>query len=45
MPPSLVTGEAVGTAAGQISKSQSPDVHNVDIQRLRKRLQEMGQLI
>lgn len=45
MPPSLVTGEAAGIAAGQIYKSQSPDVHNVDIQRLRKRLQEVGQLI
>ena len=45
MPPCLVTGEAVGVAAGQIFKSKSPDVHNVDIQQLRKRLQEVGQLI
>lgn len=45
MPPSLVTGEAVGVAAGQICKSQSPDVHDVNIQQLRKRLQEVGQLI
>lgn len=36
MPPSLVTGEAVGVAAGQICKSKSPDIHNVDIQQLRK---------
>lgn len=45
MPPSLVTGEAVGVAAGQIYKSKSPDVHNVNIQQLRNRLQEVGQLI
>ena len=45
MPPSLVTGEAVGVAAGQICKSKSPDIHNVDIQKLRKRLKEVGQLI
>lgn len=45
MPPSLVTGEAVGVAAGQICKSKSPDVHQVDIQQLRKRLREEGQLI
>lgn len=45
MPPSLVTGEAVGTAAGQICKSKSPDVHNVDIKELRKQLQKAGQLI
>ena len=43
--PSLVTGEAVGVAAGQICKSKSPDIHNVDIQKLRKRLKEVGQLI
>lgn len=45
MPPSLVTGEAVGVAAGLIYKSQSPDSHHVDIAKLRKRLQEVGQLI
>lgn len=45
MPPSLVTGEAIGVAAGQICKSKSPDIHNADIQQLRKRLQEVGQLI
>ena len=37
--------EAVGVAAGQICKSKSPDIHNVDIQKLRKRLKEVGQLI
>lgn len=45
MPPSLVTGEAVGVAAGQICRSKSPDIHSVDIQQLRKRLKEVGQLI
>jgi hypothetical protein len=45
MPPCLVTGEAVGVAAGQIYQSKEPDVHAVDIKRLRNRLQEMGQLI
>lgn len=45
MPPSLVTGEAVGMAAGQICKSKSPDVHAVDTKYLRKRLQAVGQLI
>lgn len=45
MPPSLVTGEAVGVAAGLIYKSQSPDIHNTDIHQLRKHLQEAGQLL
>lgn len=45
MPPSLVTGEAVGVAAGQICKSGSPDIHGADIKGLRKRLQEVGQMI
>ena len=45
MPPCLVTGEAVGVAAGQISKSKAPDVHNVDIAKLRSRLKEVGQLL
>ncbi|MDR0697760.1 MAG: FAD-dependent oxidoreductase [Tannerella sp.] len=43
MPPCLVTGEAVGVAAGQIYRSKNPDVHAVDIKQLQKRLQEMGQ--
>ena len=45
MPPCLVTGEAVGVAAGQICRSKSPDVHNVDIKQLRNRLQQVGQLL
>lgn len=45
MPPSLVTGEAVGVAAAQVCKSESPDVHAVDTNRLRLRLKEMGQLL
>lgn len=45
MPPSLVTGEAVGVAAGLISKSKSPDIHNVNIQQLKKRLKDVGQLL
>lgn len=45
MPPSLVTGEAAGVAAGQICQSTSPDVHQADIKQLRKRLREVGQLI
>lgn len=45
MPPCLVTGEAVGVAAGQIYSSKSPDVHAVDISRLRNRLKEVGQLL
>lgn len=45
MPPSLVTGEAVGVAAGQICQSTAPDVHAVDTNRLRTRLKEVGQLL
>ncbi|NDV60748.1 FAD-dependent oxidoreductase [Bacteroides sp. 519] len=45
MPPCLVTGEAVGVAAGQIYKSQKPDVHNVDTAKLRNRLKKVGQLL
>lgn len=45
MPPCLVTGEAAGVAAGQIFKSTNPDVHNVDITKLRSRLKEVGQLL
>lgn len=45
MPPSLVTGEAVGTAAGLIYKASKPDVHSVDVAKLRSRLREMGQLL
>lgn len=45
MPPCLVTGEAVGVAAGLIHTSKTPDVHAVDIPRLRNRLKEVGQLL
>lgn len=45
MPPCLVTGEAVGVAAGQIVKAKSPDVHAVDVTGLRKRLEEVGQVL
>lgn len=45
MPPSLVTGEAVGVAAGQICHIKKPNVHEVDVLLLRKRLQEVGQLL
>lgn len=45
MPPCLVTGEAVGVAAGQIVKSRTPDIHSVDIPKLRTRLKEVGQLL
>ena len=45
MPPSMVTGEAVGTAAGLIFKASKIDIHQVDILQLRKRLQEVGQLL
>ena len=45
MPPALVTGEAVGTAAGLIYKAGTIDVHSIDVTRLRIRLKEMGQLL
>lgn len=45
MPPCLVTGEAVGVAAGQIYNSKKLDIHNVDIAKLRNRLKEVGQLL
>lgn len=45
MPPCLVTGEAVGVAAGQLFKSGNVDVHQVDITKLRNRLKEVGQLL
>lgn len=45
MPPSMVTGEAVGTAAGLIYRSNDIDVHNVNIRKLRRRLVEMGQML
>lgn len=45
MPPCLVTGEAAGTAAGQIYKAKTPDVHAVDIKQLKDRLVQEGQLL
>ena len=45
MPPAMVTGEAVGTAAGLIYKSQTVDIHQTDVAKLRKRLREMGQML
>lgn len=45
MPPCLVTGEAAGVAAGQIYSSKMPDIHQVDVQKLRNRLKQVGQLL
>ncbi len=45
MPPCLVTGEAVGVAAGQICKAKTPDIHAVDVKQLQKRLLNVGQLL
>ena len=45
MPPSLVTGEAAGVAAGQLCRYQTIDIHDIDIFQLQRRLQEVGQLI
>lgn len=43
MPPALVTGEAAGMAAALAAKQSRPDVHQVDVDFLRKRLREEGQ--
>lgn len=43
MPPCLVTGEAAGMAAAHALKQSKCDVHQVDVQYLRKRLKEEGQ--
>ncbi|MDR2037540.1 MAG: FAD-dependent oxidoreductase [Bacteroidales bacterium] len=45
MPPCLVTGEAAGMAAMHAIQQSKNDVHKIDIQHLRKRLKEEGQLI
>ena len=45
MPPCLVTGEAAGLAAALAAKQADHNVHNVDVQFLRKRLKEEGQNI
>lgn len=43
MPASLVTGEAAGIAAAHASLMGRPDVHNIDVNKLRKRLKDEGQ--
>jgi hypothetical protein len=45
MPVCLVTGEAAGLAAALATKQADRDVHKVDVQYLRKRLKEEGQMI
>jgi hypothetical protein len=45
MPACLVTGEAAGLAAALATKQSNQDVHQVDVQQLRKRLKEEGQYI
>ena len=42
MPPCLAMGEAAGMAAAHAAQGSSPDVHAVDVQKLRRRLQEEG---
>lgn len=42
MPPCLCTGEAAGMAAAMAARAPQPDVHTVDVQRLRDRLREEG---
>lgn len=43
MPAALVTGEAAGAAAAQAILMDHPDVHNIDVNKLRKRLKDEGQ--
>ena len=45
MPPAMVTGEAAGLAAALASRQGRPDVHGVDVPRLRQRLVEEGQRV
>jgi hypothetical protein len=45
MPSCLVTGEAAGLAAALAAKQSNHNVHQVDVQYLRKRLKEEGQYI
>ena len=45
MPPAMVTGEAAGLAAALASRQARPDVHGVDVLRLRQRLVEEGQRV
>ena len=42
MPVCLAMGEAAGMAAAHAKEQRSPDVHTVDVQRLRKRLKAEG---
>lgn len=43
MPPCLVTGEAAGMGAAHAIRQSKNDVHQIDVQYLRKRLKEEGQ--
>ncbi|GHV58018.1 membrane protein [Bacteroidia bacterium] len=45
MPPCLVTGEAAGLAAVLAAKQSVHNVHQIDVQHLRKRLTEEGQRV
>ncbi|MDO5569975.1 MAG: FAD-dependent oxidoreductase [Bacteroidales bacterium] len=45
MPPCLVTGEAAGVGGALSIKNKKINIHNIDIDYLRKRLKEEGQLI
>lgn len=45
MPVCLVTGEAAGIAAALAAKQSNNDVHDINIQFLRKRLKEVGQYL
>lgn len=42
MPPCFVTGEAAGLAAALAAAQAKPDVHGIDVQNLRARLQAEG---
>ena len=42
MPVCLAMGEAAGVAAAHAARGESPDVHAVDVDRLRRRLREEG---
>jgi hypothetical protein len=45
MPPCMVTGEAAGLAAALAAKQSNPNVHQVDVSHLQKRLKEERQYI
>lgn len=42
MPVCLAMGEAAGMAAAHAAGTERPDVHQVDVERLRGRLKEVG---